>query len=255
MEKATLIIVILIAFIASGCGQNNTNANNHENHKSEVKEVFDSTYYFMLKNAYENKDTTLLNLFFEKWCEASLKMEMKNESRIAKVLNDIYLEIYHPFNYKKYGWSARPHYSKYKYAILPTEIKFKIINFDSINKEEFWFDFEMDTLKQFYPNPNLGRAGRLLDIDPFKKSMELFLEKNSSTKHRFLDSYNHINMPICCNWKDYRTTPEVYYVLINEPLNKAIAYLLIESTGVTIELFFKNNKWNIEKVNQIWIAD
>ena len=252
-----VIILSIIVLISSSCGQ--TRNNQAETDSNEIvienftEEVFDSTYYFMLKEAYNNNDKVLLNAFFEKWSEASLNMKTENESEIAKILNDIYIKIYHPFDYKKYGWSPRPHYSKYKYAILPTEIKFKIMNIDSIKNDDFWFNFEMDTLKQFYPNPNLGHAGRLLDIDPFKKSMELFLEEDSYKKNRFLDSYYHIMTPISYNWKDYKTTPEVYYILINKQLNKAIAYLKIISTGVSIELSFKNNEWNTEKVNNIWI--
>ena len=246
------VVVILILSVFISC---NMNRNNYKNFTSEIEAVFDSTYYFMLKEAYANNDTIQLNAFFEKWSEASLIMKMKNESPMAKILNDIYIEIYHPFSLEKYGWLARPHYSKYKYAILPTEIEFKIIDFNSIKKEEHWFGFDMnmDTLKEFYPNPNLGRAGRLLDIDPFKKSMNLFLEEDSYEKSSFLMLSDNINTPISYDWKAYRTTPEVYYVLINEQLNKAIAYLRIISTYVSIELSFKNNKWNVEEINTIAI--
>lgn len=250
MKKIVLMLTLSV-FISC-----NMNRNSHENIKSshmdfisEVDEVFDSTYYFILKDAYINNDTIQLNAFFEKWSETSSKVEMKNESTIAKILNDIFLAVYHPFNYEKYDWLARPEDSVFRYVILPSEIKYKITN-ELINERDV--SFGMDTLKWFYPNPNLGYAKKLLDIAPFKKSMELFLEEDSYEKLCFLGSCNSINTPISYNWKDYRTTPEIRYILINKRLDKAVALLRIVSAGVSIELSFKNNKWNVEKVNQLW---
>jgi len=243
MRKLLLITLILNVFVSCKINRNNF--------ASEKEEIFDSTYY-MLKKAYSDKDTILLNDFFEKWSEASLKMEMQNENEIAKILNDIYTEIYHPFDFKKYGWQYR--YYCPKYAILPTEIKFKVV--DSTIKcdfDKFNYGANMDTLKPFYPNPDLEHAGRLLDIEPFKTAMKLFLEKDSYEKLKFVGSCNHIYTPISNGWKDYQTTPKIYCVLINKQLNKAIAYLRIISTGVCIELSFENDKWNMEKVTDIWI--
>ena len=245
------MLITLSVFISCNMNRNSHEniKNNHTNSISEVDEVFDSTYYFILKNAYINNDTIQLNAFFEKWSEASLKAEMRNENKIAKVLNDIFIEVYHPFNYEKYDWLARPEDSVYRYVILPSEIKYKITN--SLTNDR-GVNFDMDTLKGFYPNPNFKYAKRLLDIDPFKKSMKLFLEEDSYKKLWFLGSCNNINTPISYGWKDYRTTPEIKHILINKKLNKAVALLRVVSAGVSVELSFKNNKWNVEKVNQLW---
>jgi hypothetical protein len=258
--KKTALIILIFGMIVS--------CNMKRNIAIESETAFDSTYYFMLKEAYNDNDTIQLGVFFEQWYEASSKMEMDNESGIAKILNDIFIAVYHdPFGYKNRKPDRQvpplpppldPFYSGYKYAILPSEIIYKITDSTSYIPEE-----ERDTLKRFYPNPDLGSTKRLLDIDPFKMSMELFLAVNDSLEYesrmenykkwRFLRSCKNIYSPISRSKDLYLTDPNIYFISINTELNKAIVTLRAISSGVSVELSFIDNQWNMEKTNDLWI--
>ncbi|MFD2245589.1 hypothetical protein [Pontibacter ruber] len=213
-----------------------------------IKEAIDSTYYFQLEEAYQKKDTVLLSKFFESWKESSKSLSTQNEDSITKALNGIYTQIYHPFNLEKYGWLPRPHYSKYRYAILPTEIKYKIV--DSVYNLDSFYNLELNTLSPFIPHPELGKASALYDIKPFKRAMELFLMSDSYEKISFLDQF--VNMPISMDWKEYRTSPEVLGVLINKKRDRAVADLRLISTGVRIRLALKDNEWRVSQIEQLW---
>jgi len=246
MRKISLSIVLLLTFsVFISC---NLNRNSNKNSQSEMEEVFDSTYYFILKDAFASKDTTLRNVFFEKWRDYSLRLEMKNESEITKNLNDIFIAIYYPSDLEKYHWFAWRGES-YRYTILPSEIKYKIMDSDSLPD----YVENLDTLKGFYPNPNFKWTKRLIDIYPFKKSMELFLEEDSYEKMEFLALYDNFRVPISAGRRLYQAEPEIHFVLINRNLNKAFADLRVMQSGVNVKLSFKNNKWEIEKAKTTWI--
>ena len=215
--------------------------------KSEVI-VFDSTYYFMLKEGYLKKDTVLLNIFFEKWSEQSLGKETDKDNKLAKTLCDIYEQVYQPYDYTKYGWiwGTLP---RHRYVVLPAEISYLIIN--SIDSADAYY--ETDAISNIFPNPDLRGAKRLLDIDPFKKTMQLFLEKDGYHKLHFLDSCEYINAPISNSWKQYQTTPEVLDIKINGEQNQAIATLRLLSTGLGVELSLVDGNWEIDDVSTLWI--
>jgi hypothetical protein len=191
----------------------------------------------------------MINNFFEKWSEASSKLRNSNEDRIAKLINDIFVEIYYPFNLEKYGWIAWENkLQNYKYAILPSTIKYEIT--DAIYDTKF---LKQDTLCHFYPMPSIGKAKRLVDIDPFKKSMELFLsEDDSFDKLFFLDTCKYIHTPISPRWDAYQTTPKIYYIKINKKLNHAVVHLRLISTVLAIEVTCKQDRWSITRIEELW---
>jgi len=248
MKHFTLIFVtVAILTSCKGKGGNSKLLDT----STSVKETFDSTHYFQLEEAYKNNDTLILVDFFNKWGDLSVKIARQNEDSITKTINQIFTDIYHPFNLEKYGWLTRPHYSRYKYAILPTEIKYKLIDINK-NPDSLYY-VKLDTLRPFYPNPDLGRVIGLYDIEPFKKSLELFLETESYEKSLFLGSL--ILLPITDSdiWKAYKTDPEILQILINERLDSAVVDLRLISTGLRIKLNFENGEWKMEKIEQLWI--
>jgi hypothetical protein len=210
---------------------------------------FDSTYFFLLRDGYIHEDTMLLNSFFDLWNEKSLQMINSNEDKIVTTLNGIFIEIYHPFDFEKYGWSDWKKDTQYKYAILPSEIKYKITN-TKLDVNDV-FQMEMDTLKAFYTNPDIGNAKKLYDIDPFRKSMKLFLKNDYFEKLFFLDTCCFVNTPISSNWKVYKTPPEIIGVVINKKLNHATAYLRLNSVTIGIELSLENKKWKIKEIKEL----
>ena len=216
---------------------------------------FDSTYYFQLQKAYIEKDFSPLTEFFQKWNDLS-KDKINNNDQLTSTIDRIFNEVYHPFELEKYGWLSRPHYSRYKFAILPSEIRYKIVeNFDSLKHwDEFSiYTMNMDTLSSFYPRPDIGKANFVYDIEPFKTSMQLFLNENSYQKSFYLDSTNFINTPISNDWKEYLTTPEILGILMNRQKDSALVDLRLISTGVRILLTKKDEKWRKEKVEELWI--
>lgn len=243
-----LLTILLMYSVFISC---NPNRNSNKNTQSKTEEAFDSTYYFILKDAFAARDTALRNAFFDRWSDFSLKLEMKNENEIAKILNDIFIAIYHPSDLEKYHWFAWWGES-YRYTILPSEIQYKIMDSDSLPTESSYIE-DLDTLKGFYPNPNFEYTKKLIDTNPFKKSMELFLEEDSREKMEFLSSYDNFRVPISIDRKSYQAKPNIVFILLNKNLNKAVAYLQVEQSGVSVELSLIGNHWKIEKANTLWI--
>ena len=141
-------------------------------------------------------------------------------------------------------------------SILPSEIRYKIVeNFDSLNHwdEFFIYTMNMDTLSPFYPRPDIGDATLVYDIEPFKTSMQLFLNEDSYQKSFYLDSTNFILTPISNDWKEYQTSPEILGILINVQKDSALVDLRLISTGVRILLTRKDKKWKKEEVKELWI--
>ena len=251
--KRVAIIILTLIFLYS-CKENKDKGAFKYNSESETIE-FDSTFYFQLQRAYIEKDTSELKEFFRKWNDLSIH-KINNSDQLTSTIESIFNEVYHPFELEKYGWSSRPHYLKYKYAILPTEIRYKIVeNFDSLkNWHEFSiYSMNLDTLSPFYPRPDIGHARFVYNIEPFKTSMKLFLDKDSYQKSFYLDSTYFINTPISNDWKEYLTTPEILGILINSQKDSALVDLRLISTGVRILLTKNDEKWGKEKINELWI--
>jgi len=247
MKKTAIIILTLITLIS--CRENKNKAINNHN-RVDKKVVFDSSYYFQLNKAYTENDTFLLSKFFKNWNKLS-EQKNNNNKQLTATIERIFNEIYHPFELEKYGWLPRKHYLKYKYAILPNEIKYKIV--DNLQNPDKMHSMSFDTIKDFYPNPDIGNAKRLYDIEPFSTSMKLFLNENGFQKTFYLDTNNFINIPMSYDWKDYRTTPEILGILINKKMDSAIVNLRLISTGVRINLKNENDDWKMQKVKELWI--
>lgn len=245
MKNTTIFFLLMCAFTSCQMKQTDKQASTQSN-----ENALDSAYYFILETGYHNRDTFLLNHFFEQWYQASQRMEMPNNFPLVQALKDIYEKSYHPFDYSKYGWDLFCRYSGYKYAVIPTEIKYEIVHPSCEDSDD---ELKTERLIGFYPDPDLVGAKRLLDIQPFKKSMELFLEENSSEKLRFLSSCGYISRPMSLNKKKYDTTPEVISVRINKELNHANACIRLISTGLGIELELEDDKWVMKDCWTLWI--
>ena len=251
--KRVAIIILTLIFLDS-CNDNKEKGANNNKSVSEIIE-FDSTYYFQLQKAYLNKDFSQLAEFFQKWNDLS-KEKINNNDLLTSSIEKIFNEVYHPFELEKYGWLSRPHYLKYKYAILPTEIRYKIVeNFDSLKHwDEFSiYSIKLDTLTPFYPKPDLGNAKVVYDIEPFKSSIKLFLNTDSYQKSFYLDSAYYINTPISNDWKGYLTSPEIFAILINSQKDSALVDLRLISTGIRVLLTKRDNNWRKENVQELWI--
>ncbi len=251
--KKTSFIILTLAILFS-CNDRTNKAVAKDITESE-KGVFDSTYYKQLETAFIKKDTTILNELFDNWHSLS-KVKNNNTDQITSTIENIFNEVYHPFDLEKYGWLARPHYSKYQYAILSSLIRFKIIENFALLKQDGEFDMysmDLDTISPFYPNPDVGTAKILYDIEPYKTSMQLFLSQKSYQKSFFLDSTNFINTPMSNDWKEYQTTPEILGILINNQMDSALVDLRLISTGVRINLYKKLDKWEMQEVKELWI--
>jgi len=247
MKKIAIIILSLITFIS--CWENKNKAIN-SNNRVDKKVVFDSSYYFQLNKAYTENDTLLLSEFFKNWNKLS-EEKNNNDNQLTITIERIFNEIYHPFELEKYGWLPRKHYLKYKYAVLPNEIKYKIV--DNLQNSDKIHSISFDTIKDFYPKPDIGNAKILYDIEPFSTSMKIFLNEDGFQKTFFLNTNNFIITPISSDWKDYRTTPEILGVLINKRMDSAIVNLRLISTGVRIILTKENDDWKMQKVKKLWI--
>jgi hypothetical protein len=249
--KRIAIIILTLIFLYSCKENKNKGADRYNSENETIK--FDSTYYIQLQRAYIEKDTSDLKAFFQKWNDLS-KDKINNSDQLTSTIENIFNEVYHPFELEKYGWISRPHYSKYKYAILPNEIRYEIVeNFDSLNHwDEFSiYTMNMDTLSPFYPRPDIGDATLVYDIEPFKTSMQLFLNEDSYQKSFYLDSTNFILTPISNDWKEYQTSPEILGILINVQKDSALVDLRLISTGVRILLTRKDKKWKKEEVKEL----
>lgn len=247
--KKTAIIILTLIFLYSCKDKKDKHTS-----KNEIVK-FDSTYYNLLQSAYKEKDTSDLRTFFQKWNDFSNNKINKND-QLTSTIESIFNEVYHPFELEKYGWLSRPHYSKYQYVILPTEIRYKFIeNFDLLKHSDQFsiYSIKLDTLTPIYPKPHVGNAKVLYDIEPFKTSIKLFLDKDSYQKNFFLDSTNFINTPISLGWKEYLTTPEILGVLINNQKDSAIIDLRLVDTGVRILLTKRDENWKKENVQELWI--
>lgn len=244
MKQLTIILVCII-FISC---KYKSNENKLVIASTMNYEVFDSTYYFQLEKAYKNNDILLLGQFFEKWSKKSDDVNSLSNDTLSRVIGKIFTEIYHPFNVEKYGWLARPLNKKYKYAVLPTEIKYKVI--DTIKNSDTIYKIKLDTLRQFYATPKIGKTIRLYDIDPFKTSLTIFLRTDSYKKTRFLKAF--IDTPISLNWKEYKTSPEILGILINKQLNIASVDIRLVSTGLKINLRTENGIWKTKKIEKLW---
>lgn len=211
-------------------------------------EAFDSTHYFDLEKAYKNNDTVLLHKFFENWSHESKSFKHESNDALTQNIERIFTEVYHPFNVEKYGWLARKIDKKIRYAILPTEIKYKII--DEIKNPDTIYKLKLDTLRQFHPKPEIGNAVRLYDIEPFRTSMSIYLRADSYKKTRFLNTF--IKTPISRNWRKYQTSPEIIGLLMNRELNRAVVDIRLISTGLRIHLGLVKGVWKTRKIEQLW---
>jgi len=203
-----------------------------------------------MDKAYQKHDTIVFNEFFKEWHQLSLKCKMMESNDTITHLEKIFKEVYHPFKLEKYGWLPREHYSKYRYAILPSNIRYAFVDFIDIEHE--YGQIECDTIFKFYPTVELDNAQVLYDDSIFGGVLLAFLSDDFHKKY-FLEKW--INMPISSKSVDYKTSPEVLKVIFNKQLDKSIVDLRLISTGLRISLMFdtKNDKWIIEQIKQLWI--
>lgn len=200
----------------------------------------------LLEEAYNDRDSVKLCNFFNEWHKYSKEINVKPKNEIELAIYEIFNAVYHPFNLEKYGWSPRPHYKKYKFAILPTDIKFAVV--DSLAQLD---DIKLDTLKKFYPKPELDRAKIIHDSEPFKTIMIKFLEEDSYKKKKFLEKI--INTPNSPHWKEYKTSPKFIGVFLNNSLDISIVNLILVSTELRIKLNKIKDNWIILNVEKLMI--
>lgn len=245
MQELTIILFTL-GLIFSSC--NSQLERQEKTNTLSTVELIDSTNYNQLASAYKGKNHLLLKRYFEDWFEYSTKFTNSKSDSLTANLLDIFKAVYHPFELEKYGWTSRPHFSKYEYAIVPTEIKYKLysppVNPDTINQIIF------DTLHNIFPLVEIGKAKTLYDIQPFSSGVKLFLQNDSYDKLNFLDSY--ISTPITLDWKGYQTSPEILGIFLNENLNESFVDLRLISTGLRVYLIKKKQKWEMVRNEVLW---
>lgn len=250
----SFISILLIFTSLVSCNENKVQGVSEQIFKGETI-VFDSVYYHQLSKAYNENDTSMLTKFFEIWHDSSVN-KSNTTNQTTTVLQNIFNEVYNPFELEKYGWLPRPYFSKYKYVVLPSEIKFKIVknlgSYKSLDNLDF-FSMNFDTMKPFYTIPNIGSAKIIYDIEPFKTSMQLFLNKNGHQKLFYLDTTNFIINPISFKGKGYLMPPDILGVLINEQMDSSIVELRLMSTGIRINLRKERGNWMMKEVKELWI--
>ncbi len=251
--KSFVSILLIITCLIS-CNENNGQMINNQIFIIETK-LFDSIYYHQLNKAYKDNDTSMMRKFFEIWHDSSVnKSNIVNQTSIE--LQKIFNEVYNPFELQKYGWSPRQHFSKYNYVVLPSEIKFKIVknlgSYKSLNNLDFQ-KLDLNTLKPFFAIPGLGKAKIIYDIEPFKTSMQLFLNEYGFQKIFYFDTTNFLMNPISFDGKSYLTPPKILGVLLNEQMDSSIVDQRLMSTGIRITLRKERGNWKMKEVKELWI--
>jgi len=209
--------------------------------KIEVKKI-DTLLKTELQNllieSYEKRSYDSLNLFFDKWKEESKKIEPKINDSLTSNLYQIFNEIYHPFELEKYGWMKREHFKEYKYAIPPSNIPYT-------------FGTKVDTLEEFYPKTNFPNASVLNSIPEFENALTDFISKDRFEHEDFLRKI--LLMPITYRKTEFKTSPEINLISINQEMNKAKAVIRLISTGLELNLSKNNGKWKVDKIKELWI--
>ena len=252
--KSFVNILLIITCLIS-CNEDKSQMINNQTCKIETK-VFDSIYYYQLNKAYKENDTSIMRKFFEIWHDSSINKLNASVNQTSTELQKIFNEVYHPFELEKYGWSPNPHFLKYNYVVLPSEIKFKIVKNLGLYKNFENLDFQklnLNTLKPFFAIPNIEKVKIVYDIEPFKTSMQLFLNEYGFQKIFYLDTTNFLMNPISFDGKSYLTPPEILGVLLNEQMDSSIVDLRLMSTGIRINLRKERGNWNIKEVKELWI--
>lgn len=250
----SFISIILIFTSLVSCNENKVQGVSEQIFKGETI-VFDSVFYHQLSKAYNENDTSMLTKFFEIWHDSSVN-KSNTTNQTTTLFQNIFNEVYNPFELEKYGWLPRPYFSKYKYVILPSELKFKIVkNLDTfINLDDLnLYSLNLNTINPFYPKPNIGSAKFVYNIDPFKTTMQLFLKENGFQKLIYLDTSNFIMNPCSFKGKGYLTPPEILGVLINEQMDSSIVDIRLMSTGIRINLRKERGNWKMKEVKALWI--
>ncbi len=243
-----IIYTFSLLFLIASC-QHKGGGNRVDTLSENKGYVFDSIYYHLLTDAYKAKDTAQLRSFFDAWYDYSLKIDKGTEDPIEKMIGEIFTVAYHPLEYEKYGWMAGPGLLSGRYVIPQSSIKYVIADVDDIS-DELW-EPDWNVIEPFYPRPALEGVKYLYDVDPFKKSMELFLESNNYEKLSFLRE--EIDTPISRGWNKYQTSPEIRNIIINKNMDSAAVTMRLVSTGLRVEVIRRDGKWQMESVEQLWI--
>lgn len=250
----SLISILLIFTSLLSCNEDNFKMVSDQTNTGDTL-VFDSIYYHQLNKAYKENDSSMLIKFFEIWHDSSVN-NSNTINQTTRVLQNIFNEVYHPFEFEKYGWLPSLYFSKYKYVVLPNKIKFKIVKNLGSYKNSIDLDFDsidFDSIKPFFTTPNIESAKIIFDIEPFKTSMQLFLNKSGHQKLFYLDTNKIIMNSISFDGKGYLTPPEILGVLINEQLDSSIVDLRLISTGIRINLRKEKGKWKMKEVKELRI--
>lgn len=243
-----IIYTFSLLFLIASC-QHKGGGNRVDTLSENKGYVFDSIYYHLLTDAYKAKDTAQLRSFFDAWYDYSLKIDKGTEDPIEKMIGEIFTVAYHPLEYEKYGWMAGPGLLSGRYVIPQSSIKYVIADVDDIS-DELW-EPDWNVIEPFYPRPALEGVKYLYDVDPFKKSMELFLESNNYEKLSFLRE--EIDTPISRGCNKYQTSPEIRNIIINKNMDSAAVTMRLVSTGLRVEVIRRDGKWQMESVEQLWI--
>jgi len=209
--------------------------------KTQVKKVdslFKTELVSLLNESYEKRSFDSLNQFFDKWKLESEKIKPKINDSLTSNLYQIFNEIYHPYELEKYGWTKREHFKKYKYVIPTSSLP-------------YIFGTRIDTLKEFFPKNNFSNASILNSIPEFENALTDFLSKDKFEHEDFLREI--LLMPVTYQKADFRTSPEINFIIINQEMNKAKAEIRLLSTGLELNLSKTNGKWKIEKIIDLWI--
>lgn len=247
MKKVLLGILITLCVGFTTCKRSGSHV---ANTKEDLVEEFDSTYYFMIQEAYSRKDTVLLHSFLEAWAIESAKLVpiVYNDS-MTKAIYEIYNTVYFPFDYTKYGWKYGK--ARREYCILQNTITYVLA--DSIGEGDGKVIRERKTITDFKPNPDLDGAKKILDVGLFNKTMDLFLSNERKEKIYFIRSAYPF-LDIFFMRDDYYTQPIVNCIEIDKLLKKAVATVVISESGINICLERKDGKWTIVKIVEAWVA-
>ncbi len=238
-------ILILLLFAIFSCKENQPKENLESKVDLTVKiapQKTDSLYKVELKNlldeSYQKGSIDSVQLFLMKWKTESDAIKPIINDSLTSNLYQIFYEIYNPFELEKYGWMKREHFKNYKYAITPSYLPYV-------------YGTKVDTLKNFNPKNKFKNAAVLNSIPLFDNVMTDFLKVDKEKKEWFLRDV--LLMPVTYRNIDFRTSPEINNITINEQMNTASAEIRLISTGLELKLKKVDDKWSIINIKELWI--
>lgn len=196
----------------------------------------------------EIKEDNSLIWFFEDWKYVSENLAGSKTDKIEDEIYKIFPLVYHPTNLQKYGIIGFSSLLRFQYAIVPSCIKYGVIN--DFNIENMRLEYADKKLCNFYPKSKVENISYLYNIEPFRSVVKCFIYKDiGSPRSVYLNSYVQLSRYITDNSLGWL---KLDYILLDYDMSKAFVCInpWEDEDGDEIYIFLSKigREWKIDSI-------